>query len=136
MAVHILAWPPFPPKAKGAVVRADGRPPKGATSRVRDNGMDTGGDTTAMRQLRRSVRLETDLSTKGRDNATCINFSNTSDKDYQSVIAKNLAMNNDCARLYCDGCFSVLSCVRSRKHLEISESVYIHVHRPVLCVQK
>ena len=35
-----------------------------ATSRVGDNGMDTGGDTATMRLLRPSARLETDLSTK------------------------------------------------------------------------
>ena len=32
---------------------------------------------------------------------------------------------------YGDDCFSVLSRVRSHKHLEVLESVYIHVQRPV-----
>ena len=32
--------------------------------------------------------------------------------------------------------FTVLSRAISRKHLEVLESVYIHVQRPVLCVQK
>ena len=80
-------------------------------------------DTTTMGQLRRSVRPKTDSSTTGRGNA--INPSNTYDKDYQSAIAKHLPINNDRAKLYCNECFSVLSRARSRKHLEILESIII-----------
>ena len=45
-------------------------------------------------------------------------------------------MNSECAKAYCDDCFSVLSRARSCRHLEVLESVYIHVQRPSLCVQK
>ena len=45
-------------------------------------------------------------------------------------------MNNDCARLHRDDYFSALSRARSRKNLDILESGYIHVQRPVLCVQE
>ena len=58
-----------------------------------------------------------------------------STKEYQSAIARHLSLNSECAK-YCDDCFSVLSCTRSLRHLEVLESVYIHVHRPDLCVQK
>ena len=45
-------------------------------------------------------------------------------------------MNKECAKAYCDDCFSVLSCARSRGHLEVLESVDIHVQRPDFCVEK
>ena len=58
----------------------------------------------------------------------------SSDREYQSAIAKHLSLNVECTKLYSDDCFSVRT--RSRKHLEVLKSVYIHVQRPVLCVQK
>ena len=57
-------------------------------------------------------------------------------RNYLSSIAKHLSMNIECAKAYCDDCFSVLSRARSCRHLEVLESVYIHVQRPNLCVQK
>ena len=56
--------------------------------------------------------------------------------DVTITTAKHSSMNNDCARFHRDDCFSVLSRARSRKHLDILESGYIHVQRPVLCVQE
>ena len=94
--------------------------------------MDAGGDTTAVCRLRRSARLKTDSSTKGCDNA--INPSDTFDKDYQSAMQSIFV--HEYAKLYRDDWFSVFSRARSRKHVEILESAYIHVQRSVLCVQK
>ena len=42
----------------------------------------------------------------------------------------------NCLVFDCDDCFSVLSRARFLRHLEVLESVYIHVQCPDLCVQK
>ena len=47
-----------------------------------------------------------------------------------------LSLNSERAKAYCDSCLSVLSRARSRRHLEVLESVYIHVQHPDLWVQK
>ena len=60
----------------------------------------------------------------------------SSSSEYQSAFAKHLSLNVECAKLYGDDCFSVLSRAKSRKHLEVLGSAYIHVQRPDLCVQK
>ena len=52
-------------------------------------------------------------------------------KTYQSAIGKHLSMNIEYAKAYFDDYFSVLSRARSHRHLEVLESVYIHVQRPV-----
>ena len=58
------------------------------------------------------------------------------DKQYQSAIAQHLYANSDCSDVYSDDCFVVLSRGRSRHHLQVLESVYIHTQRPNLCKQK
>ena len=65
-------------------------------------------------------------------------FRTVSTKEYQSAIARHLSLKNDCAKAYCDDCFSVLRRDRSRCHLEILESAYMYIHeqRPDLRVQK
>ena len=55
---------------------------------------------------------------------------------YQSSIANHLSASGQCADSYRDDCFSVLSRGRSRRHLEVLESMYIHTMQPVLCKQK
>ena len=60
----------------------------------------------------------------------------SSSSEYQSVIANDISLNVECAKLYSDNFFSVLSRARSRKHLEVLESVFIHIQCPDLCVQK
>ena len=60
----------------------------------------------------------------------------SSSSEYQSANAKGLSLNAECAILYSGDCFSALSRARSRKHLEVLEFVFIHVHCPDLCVQK
>ena len=59
-------------------------------------------------------------------------------KEYRSAFAWHLhvSLNRECAKAYYEDCFSVLSRARSRRHLEVLESVYMHVQRPDLCVQK
>ena len=90
-----------------------------------------------MRQLKRSAQLaalkESAVSTGSSTNSNTALRSSSS--VYQSAIGKHLSLNVECAKLYSDDCFSVLSRARSRKHLEL-ESVYIHVQHPDLCVQK
>ena len=76
---------------------------------------------------------KSDGTVNDRDNADALKTIST--KEYQSAIARHLSLNIECAKAYCDGCYSVLSPARSR-HLEVLESVYIHVQRPDLCVQK
>ena len=44
-------------------------------------------------------------------------------KEYQFAIARRLSLNNGCAKAYCDDCFSVVSCARPRRHLEVLELV-------------
>ena len=51
----------------------------------------------------------------------------SSSSEYQSANAKGLSPNVECATLYSDDCFSALSHARSRKNLEVLESVFIHV---------
>ena len=90
--------------------------------------------------VRRSVRLRnekrSDRTVNDRDNADTLKTVST--KEYQSAIARHLFLNKECAKAYCDDCFSVLSRARFRCHLEVLESVNIHVQRPDLhvCIQK
>ena len=69
-----------------------------------------------------------------RDNADSLRTIAT--KENNSAIARHLPLDKECAKAYCDDCYSVLSRARSRCHLGVLESVYIHVQRPDLCVQK
>ena len=91
-----------------------------------------------MRQLKRSARLaawkESVVSTGSSTNSNTALRSSSS--EYQSAIAKHLLLNVEYAKLHSGDCFSVLSRARSRKYLEVLESVYIHVQCPDLCVQK
>ena len=86
-------------------------------------------------EARRSLRIRNGKKCDGLVNG-CDNTDSAA-KTYQSSIAKHLSMNIECAKDYCDDCFSVLSCATScRCHLEVLKSVYIHVQRPNLCIQK
>ena len=85
-------------------------------------------------EVRRSLRLRNVKKCDGLVNG-CDN-SDSAPRTYQSSIAKHLSTNIEFAKAYCDDCFSVLSRARSCRHLEVLESVYIHVQRPNLCVQK
>ena len=111
-----------------------GRPPKVHATRI-DTAIEH--QPTEMRQLKRSAQLaalkESAVSTGSSTNSNTALRSSSS--EYQSAIGKHLSLNVECAKLYSDDCFSVLSRARSRKHLEL-ESVYIHVQHPDLCVQK
>jgi len=57
-------------------------------------------------------------------------------REYSSAIATHLAENHDCRSVYSDESFVPLSRGRSHLHLDVLESVYIKVQRPVLCRQK
>ena len=85
-------------------------------------------------EVRRSLKLRngkrSDRLVNGCDNTNSVT------KTYQCSIAKHLTMIIECAKAYNDDCFSVLSRARSCRHLEVLESVYIHVQRPNLYVQK
>ena len=93
---------------------------------------------TEIHQLKGSARLaalkEPAVSTGSSTNPNTALRSSTS--EYQSAFAKHLSLNVECAKLYGDDFFSVLSRAKSRKHLEVLGSAYIHVQRPDLCVQK
>ena len=108
--------------------------------RVTQPALTLGTDCEAMVKVgvRRSVRLRkektSDEAVNGRDNADSLKTIAT--KEYHSAIARHLSLDKECVKAYCDDCFSVLSHARSRRHLEVLESVYIHVQRPDLCVQK
>ena len=58
------------------------------------------------------------------------------DKQYQSAIAQHLYVKSDCSDVYSDDCFVGLSRGRSRRHLQVLQSIYIHTQRPNLCKQK
>ena len=100
--------------------------------------LDTVCDAMVKVGVRRSVRLQkektSDGTVNGHDNVDSLKT--IAAKEYHSAIARHLSFNKECAIAYCDDCFSVLSRARSRRHLEVLESVYIHVPRPDLCVQK
>ena len=58
------------------------------------------------------------------------------DKIYQSAIASHLAEDSRCREQYSDSDFTILARARSRHHLNVLETVFIHVLEPVLCRQK
>ena len=74
--------------------------------------------------VRRSVRLQnmkrSDKTVNDRDNVDTLKT--VSPKEHQSAIARHLSLNKECAKAYCDDCFSVLSRARSRRHPEVLES--------------
>ena len=114
-----------------------GRPPKISAPVARDEPtptVDTGCDCLLKNEVRMSLR--------SRNGKTCDGFVNGCDntdsaaRTYQSSTAKHLSMNIEYAKAYCDDCISFLSRARSCRHLEVLESVHIHVQRPNLCVQK
>ena len=78
--------------------------------------------------------MRRDGTVNGHDNVDTLKT--VSAKEYKYAIARHLSLNSECAKAYCDECFSVLSCARSRRYLEVLESVYVHEQRPDLCVQK
>ena len=88
--------------------------------------------------VRRSGRLQNVKRSDGTVNASdnVDTLKTVSTKEYQSAIARHLSLNEECARAYCDDCFSVLPRARSRHHLEVLKSVYILVQRLDLCGQK
>ena len=58
------------------------------------------------------------------------------DIDKQSAIAKHLFDHPECALVYRDSDFSVLSYARSKRLLSILEAIFIQSLCPDLCVQK
>ena len=91
--------------------------------------MDTRCNSMLKNEVRRSPRLRNGKKCDGLVNG-CDN-TDSATKTYQSAIGKHLSMNIEYAKAYFDDCFSVLSRARSHRHLEVLESVYIHVQRPV-----
>ena len=85
-------------------------------------------------EVKRSPRLRNGKKCDGLVNG-CDNTDFAS-RTYQSSIAKHLSMSIEYAQAYCDDCFSVLLRARSCRHLEVLESVYIHVQLPNFYVQK
>ena len=55
---------------------------------------------------------------------------------YQSAIACHLAANEQCRRHYTDSDFSILARARTKRHLHVLESMFIHILQPALCKQK
>ena len=107
-----------------------GRPPKISAPVARDEPtptVDTGCDSVLKNEMRRSLRLRNGKTCDGLVNG-CDN-TDSATKTYQSSIAKHLSMNIECPKAYCDDSFSVLSRARSCRHLEVLESVFIHVQR-------
>ena len=93
------------------------------------------------RSTRQQARTSQDLTRTASDVTNSLTERDTSSivadrKDYSSSIAKHLSENVDCVKVYSDACFEVLTRGRSRRHLEVLESVYIHTQQPNLCTQK
>ena len=128
------------PQEERATRPKRGRPPKKPPP--------TKVNVTETQQLRRSERLKQHASVggDGRDHNAmaksagppCDEVSSvtTDPRRYQSSIANHLAENPECRLKYSDSCFVPLSRGRSNRHLKMLESVYIHIHKPNLCVQK
>ena len=55
------------------------------------------------------------------------------DREYQFTSVKHVSLNVDCVKLYRYHWFSLLPCARHRKHIEILDFVYIHVHHSDFC---
>ena len=118
-----------------------GRPPKASAPGTCTQPaliLNTGCNAMVKGGVRRSVRLKnvkrSDGTLNDLDNVDTLKTVST--KAYQSAVTWHLSLNSECAKAYCDNCFSVLSLARSCRHLEFLESVYVHVQRPDLCVQK
>ena len=99
--------------------------------------LDTGCDAMVKGGVRRSVRLKnvkrSDGAGNDRDNADT--FKTDSTKKYQCAIASHLSLNNECAKAYCNDCFSVLSRARSRCHIENLESGSCSGYIKYVCVR-
>ena len=106
--LHLL-----PPEARRDRPRR-GRPPKVHATRIDTGEVAIEHQPTEMRQLRRSARFaalkESAVSTGNSTNSNTALRSSSS--EYQSAIAKHLSLNVECAKLYSDDCFSVLSRAR------------------------
>ena len=128
--LHLL-----PPEARKDRPRR-GRPPKCHATPIDTGKVAIEHHLTGLCKLKRSARLaalkESAVSTGNSTNHNTALRSSSS--EYQSVIAKGLSMYVECANLYSDDCFSALSGARSRKNLNVLESVFIHVQCPDLCV--
>ena len=57
-------------------------------------------------------------------------------EEYQSAIACHLAASEQCRPHYTDSYFSILTRARTKRHLHVLESMFIHTLQPVLCKQK
>ena len=114
-------------EARGSRPRR-GRPLR-ATVPVTQPALTLGTECDAMVKVgvRRSVRLRkektSDEAVNGRDNADSLKT--IAKKEYHSAVARHLSLDKECAKAYCDNCFSVLSRARSRRRLEVLESVYL-----------
>ena len=53
-----------------------------------------------------------------------------------SAIRKHLLENEECAKHFNDGQFSVFATARSSFHLSILEATYINSLQPILCCEK
>ena len=65
--------------------------------------------------------MTSDGAVNGCDNADSLKT--IAAKGYHSAIARHLSLDKECAKAYCDDCYSVLSRARSRRHLEVLESI-------------
>ena len=132
MSAHLLSVHQRPLRSRR------GRPPKSPPTASSSSAND------AMTPLpRRSSRLNKPTSVAvtntgdDRTLSTTVTLRPTSqDKQDQSAIAQHLYVNSDCSDVYSDDCFVVLIRGRSRHHLQVLESIYIHAQRPNLCKQK
>ena len=89
--------------------------------------LDTGCGTMVKAGVRRSVRLQNEKRSDGtvNDHDNVATLRTVSTNKNQSIIARHLSLNSKCAKADFDDYFSVLSCARSRRHLEVLESVYV-----------
>ena len=88
---------------------------------------------------RHSERLKSTAPGKGSDKTGSDEVGSgkvRASRGYASAIATHLSENVECRNVYSDSCFVPLSRGRSRRHLEVLESVYIHTQKPTLCIQK
>ena len=53
-----------------------------------------------------------------------------------SAIGKHLCVNQQCREMYRDSDLSVVCHGRSSRHLEMLEALFLHTHKPDLCIRK
>jgi len=65
-----------------------------------------------------------------------VSSSTCGNRQYDSAVACHLVENPDCAAVYSDECFTILSRVRFRRYLNVLEAIYINTRQPRLCKQR